>query len=100
MEISTKCIAPEVLKEKLKSENTIIIIDVRSFDEYTEKHIPAAVNIPLPLLEKETMHFNKEIFYVTACGKGGGRSAEASEIIVKSGYVSTWLCNGTFGWFE
>ena len=87
-------------KEKLKSEKKIIIIDVRSVDEYTEKHIPAAVNIPLPLLEKEIMHFSKENFYITACGKGGGRSAEAAELIVMSGYVSTWLCNGTFGWFE
>lgn len=100
METSIRCIAPEVLKEKLKSADNIIIIDVRNTEEYNEKHIPVAINIPLHLLEKETIHFSKEKFYVTACGKGGGRSAEAAELIVKSGYVSTWLCNGTFGWFE
>lgn len=99
METFTNCIAPEHLQQKLKAKEPIVVIDVRSKEEYDEQHIPGAVNIPLPGLEKEIVHFSKHLFYVTACGKGGGRSAEAAELILKAGYASAWLCNGTQGWF-
>ncbi|MBK7695629.1 MAG: rhodanese-like domain-containing protein [Saprospiraceae bacterium] len=38
---------------------------------------------------------------VTICGKGGGRSAAAAEILKSSGLLNTfYLCGGTFGWYE
>lgn len=99
MQSPINCIAPDLLKQQMKGDQPILLIDVRSEHEYNEQHIPAAINIPLPQLAAAAVHFSKEHFYVTVCGKGGGRSAEAAEHLKKAGLVSAWLCNGTSGWF-
>jgi rhodanese-related sulfurtransferase len=100
MEKSENCISLDILKQKLKSKNEIIIIDVRSNEEYNEKHIPNAINIPLDKLENEAKKFDKNKFYITACGKGGKRSASGAEKLNKMKFNALWLCGGTFGWFD
>lgn len=99
MQSPINCIAPDLLKQQMKEDQPILLIDVRSEHEYNDQHIPAAINIPLPQLEAAAVHFSKDQFYVTVCGKGGGRSTEAAEQLKKAGLVSAWLCNGTSGWF-
>lgn len=56
------------------------VIDVREVDEYTDGHIPGAVNVPLSeLTEKYSSISKNEIIYV-AC-QLGGRSARACEFL-------------------
>ncbi len=98
--IQTDCISPEQLLQKKKAGAITIIIDVRSEAEYQQQHIPEAENIPLADLATQGHGFNKEVFYVTACGKGGGRSMEGAGILAQLGLQTAWLCGGTFGWFE
>ncbi|HRI59362.1 MAG TPA: rhodanese-like domain-containing protein [Saprospiraceae bacterium] len=93
------CISLDELKENMLVSNRIQIIDVRSPDEFAEKHIPEAVNIPVDELEQAFSRLDKDLFFITACGKGGGRSAKGAEILRQGGFRSTWLCGGTFGWF-
>jgi rhodanese-related sulfurtransferase len=100
MQKTINCINSDSLKQKLDEDNHILVIDVRSKEEYHEKHIPAAIHIPLDELETAAIYFSKEKMYVTVCGKGGGRSADAAEKLVQSGYHSAWLSGGTLGWFE
>lgn len=100
MEKPDNFITPDVLKQKLNRSNEIIIIDVRSNEEYNEKHIPNAINIPLDKLENEAKTFDKNKFYVTACGKGGSRSAVGAEKLKHMNFNALWLCGGTFGWFD
>ncbi|PKP12885.1 MAG: hypothetical protein CVU08_08165 [Bacteroidetes bacterium HGW-Bacteroidetes-3] len=100
MEKSDNCITLDILKQKLESKNEIIIIDVRSNEEYNEKHIPDAINIPLDKLEKEAKTFDKNKFYITVCGKGGSRSATGAEKLNQMKFNVLWLCGGTFGWFD
>lgn len=100
MEKSENCIALDILKQKLKSKNEIIIIDVRSNEEFNEKHIPNAINIPLDKLENEAKKFDKNKFYITSCGKGGNRSASGAEKLNEMKFNALWLCGGTFGWFD
>lgn len=99
METGNNCIELNTLKNKLKSKNEIVIIDVRSNEEYNEKHIPNAINIPLDKLENEAKTFDKNKFYVTACGKGGSRSAVGAEKLKQMKFKALWLGGGTFGWF-
>ena len=40
------CIEPEELKNKLKQKHTIQMIDVRTKGEFSDLHIPDAINIP------------------------------------------------------
>ncbi len=99
METANNCIAINTLKNKLKSKNQIVIIDLRSYEEYNEKHIPNAINIPLDKLENEAKTLDKNKFYITACGKGGGRSAVGAEKLRQMKFKALWLRGGTFGWF-
>ncbi|MDO8366906.1 MAG: rhodanese-like domain-containing protein [Saprospiraceae bacterium] len=98
--IEQECIASSEAKEKLMAGNTIQIIDVRSPEEFAEKHISEAINIPLDELEHFLSKLDKSLFFVTACGKGGGRSSKGAEILREGGFRAAWLCGGTFGWFD
>lgn len=88
------------LDEALENKVSFQIIDVRNPDEYNNQHIPTAVNIPLDLLESRSGNFTKDHLYVTACGKGGGRSSQAAEILKSLGLKAQWLVGGTNGWFD
>lgn len=75
------------------------IIDVRSIEEFNEKHIPGAIHLELYKIEMVDELFDKNDIVVTACGKGGGRSSEASDRLKMLGFKNSyWLCGGTFGW--
>ena len=100
MKTQDNSIALETLKQDLANKKEIIIIDVRNLDEYNEKHIPSAISIPLDRLEEIAGAFGKSKLYVTACGKGGGRSAEGAVKLQGLGFDAIYLCGGTFGWFD
>ena len=97
-----ECFALADLQQLIKqSPDQIHIIDVRSPEEYTEKHIPAAINIPLNELESRSNELSKQSIIITACGKGGGRSAQGAALLHQLGFNKTsYLCGGTFGWYE
>lgn len=96
------CIAAEELQRLIKqSPQQLTIIDVRSPEEYQEKHIPNAINIPLDELETRLNELSKQAFIITACGKGGGRSAQAAALLKQQGFIHAgFLCGGTFGWYD
>jgi rhodanese-related sulfurtransferase len=75
------------------------IVDVRSKKEFEEKHIPGAIHIELSQIEIANQLFDKNDTIVTACGKGGGRSADASDKLKELGFKNAyWLCGDTLGW--
>ncbi len=96
----TECFSPSDVKNRQQDGENIQIIDVRSPEEFAEKHVPGAVNLPLEALENAVAGFDKKAILVTACGKGGGRSAAGAEMLRKLGFRAAWLCGGTFGWLE
>jgi len=96
------CFALTDLRQLIKqSPELLTIIDVRSPEEYAEKHIPGALNIPLDEIEIRSNELSKQAIIITACGKGGGRSAQAAEKLKQRGFIKAiFLCGGTFGWYE
>lgn len=79
----------------------ILIIDVRSQEEYNKQHIPIAVNIPMDQIENRELNIGKDTLIVTVCGKGGGRSESASNYIRNKYKLDVYfLDGGTFDWFE
>lgn len=87
------------LKQLLDTNKSVRVIDVRSEIEYLETHIPIAINIPID--EIESLNIIKGEIIITACGKGGGRSEKAAELIRnKTNTEVYFLENGTVGWFE
>lgn len=58
-----------------------------------------AKNISIKKIEE--IDIPKDGIIITACGKGGGRSEKAADIIrYKINAEVYFLENGTFGWFE
>lgn len=87
------------LNQMIDSNKSLRIIDVRTDAEYLEKHIPMAKNISIENIE--TINFLPNEIIITTCGKGGGRSENAAELIrSKIKNEIYFLEGGTFGWFE
>jgi len=93
-----KCLEPEDLKSLLGKPN-VRVVDVRSAEEYASGHLPEAVNIPLTELLERAGRWSPRECIITVCAKGGGRSAQAAQVLRDMGFGRTWwLCGGTVGW--
>lgn len=72
---------------RLKTAQGILLIDVRGADEYALKHIPNAVNIPLPYLNDSIEDYASPPDGVIVYCETGVRSAEAAEMLALKGYI-------------
>lgn len=89
------------LKQLLEDKENIMVLDVRSKDEYNEKHIPFAGNLPIEVIETGIFIPEPGKIIVTACGKGGGRSERAAKYLRENSKNDIYfLDGGTFGWME
>ena len=83
----------------MEEENDYIILDVRTPEEFAEKHIPDAINIPSetigtePILELP----DKEQLILVYC-RSGNRSKQASEKLVRLGYTNIVEFGGINDW--
>lgn len=98
-EKTNECITKDELIQNIKNED-VLIIDVRSEEEFIDSHIEGAVNIEIGNLEQQVDNLKTYQIIVTTCGKGGGRSKEASDLLRSVGLNANWLCGGTFGWYQ
>lgn len=94
------CMEVDEVKLALRSKKKIQIIDVRSAEEFDKAHIPNALNIPLQDLKNSISELDKNTQFVTACGKGGGRSADGAKLLKELGFNAIWLCGGTNKWLN
>jgi phage shock protein E len=86
-------ISARELQQALGRDQKILVIDVRSPQEFATGHIPGAVNIPLDKVAKEIkeMKVSKDTVLVTTC-QHGGRSSRAALELGKLGYKTTSFC--------
>ena len=89
--------APQTAATKLYQElaqgGKLLVIDVRTPQEYAQGHIPEAINIPIDVLPRklEEMKVSKDTAIVTTCDHGG-RSSRAALELQKLGYKATSFC--------
>lgn len=97
--LSSSKIKPEEAKKRLESEKGIILLDVRTQEEYIEKHIPESMLIPVEEIEKEarTKLTDKNSIIFVYC-RSGKRSAIAVEALVKMGYTRIFDLGGIINW--
>lgn len=92
-------ISPAEVKKRLGTEKGTILLDVRTSEEYAEKHIPGSILIPVDVLENEAegklKDKNATIFVYCRSGR---RSVTASEILVKLGYKKVYNLGGIIDW--
>ena len=79
----TGCNNNNDIKSIIEDKNTIII-DVRTEEEYNERHIDRAINIPVDNIQNIKIEKNKTI--VVYC-RSGVRSKKAYDILISMGYT-------------
>ena len=85
----------ESAKMLLQEDNEIILLDVRTIDEYNEGHIPGAICITDYELEKNIFRvvpnkFQKILVYCTS----GNRSEAAVGLLRNLGYINSYNIDG------
>lgn len=90
------------LKQLLNNnKNNIMVIDVRGKEDYHEKHIPFAGNLPVEIIEAENFIPEPGKIIITVCGNGGVRSERAANYLRENSSNEVYfLDGGTFGWVE
>lgn len=93
-------ITAEEAKKRMESGDDIIILDVRTEEEYLEGHIPGAVLLPNGEivegeLQEELPDTDQEI--LVYC-RSGNRSAQAAKKLTEAGYTNVYDFGGINDW--
>lgn len=92
-------ISAEKAKELMDNEKSVIILDVRTPEEYAEGHIPDAVNVPNETIDSEMPEElpDKDALILVYC-RSGNRSVQASEKLAEIGYTNIKEFGGINDW--
>ena len=92
-------ITAEEAKSIMDREEGYVILDVRTQEEYEEKHIPGAILIPdYEIAEKaEEILTDKDQLILVYC-RSGRRSKLAAEALVELGYTNIREFGGIIDW--
>ena len=85
----------------MEQEQNYIILDVRTVEEFDDKHIPDAINIPNETIGSEEISElpDKNQLILVYC-RSGNRSKQASEKLVALGYTNIVEFGGIIDWTE
>ena len=83
----------------MDQESGYIILDVRTPEEFAEKHIPNAINVPNETIGTDEISAlpDKDQLIMVYC-RSGRRSKEAAEKLVKLGYTNIVEFGGILDW--
>ena len=83
----------------MEEESGYIILDVRTPEEFAEKHIPGAINIPNETIGTDEIPElpDKDQLILVYC-RSGNRSKQASEKLVALGYTNIVEFGGINDW--
>ena len=97
--ISYTQITQEEALRMMEEEKDIIILDVRTSEEFNEGHIPGAINIPNEdIVDKRPQELADLEQVILIYCRSGNRSKEAAEKLVKMGYKSVYEFGGINTW--
>jgi len=96
---ATMNISAQELRQRLKSPNKPVLLDVRQPAEHRTRNIPGSMLIPLGELQSRMSelekHRNREI--VVYCASGG-RSSSACRLLSQAGFTVINLSGGMMSW--
>lgn len=94
-------ISPETVRELLASQQNIILIDVRTHDEYVAGHIPGAILFPVADINSESAAriIGPDVtrMVITYCASGN-RSRTATSLLLSLGYMNVWNMGSLSTW--
>lgn len=98
-DITYKQISAEKAMEFMETEKDYIILDVRTQEEYDEKHIPGAILVPNESIgESEIEELTDKDQMILVYCRSGNRSKQASEKLAKLGYTNVYEFGGINNW--
>ena len=98
-ENSYKQISMDEAVTMMAEETDYIILDVRTPEEFAEKHIPNAINVSNETIgENEIPELLRKDQMILVYCRSGNRSKQASEKLVKLGYTNIYEFGGINDW--
>ena len=83
----------------MEEETDYIILDVRRPDEFADKHIPNAINVPNETISEDEIPqlLDKDQIILVYC-RSGNRSKQASKKLAALGYTRVYEFGGINDW--
>lgn len=83
--------------QKVFVDKNVVVIDVRTVEEFQGGHFPNSVNIPLDQIDTALTRFPKKEAKIIVCCQRGGRAQRAKEFLEGRGYTNVenggpWDC--------
>lgn len=92
-------ITMEEAKDIFATEGDYIILDVRRADEFSQGHIPGAINIANEdIIDTEPAELKDKNQTIYVYCRSGNRSKQASAKLAAMGYTSIVECGGIINW--
>jgi phage shock protein E len=82
-----------------RGQDNVVMLDVRTPEEYAQGHIPGVTLIPLDQLERRLSEVPKDKTLIVTC-RSGNRSAQAAELLRQKGYADVHNMLGGFTAWE
>lgn len=83
----------------MEEENDYIILDVRTPEEFAERHIPNAINVPNETIGDDPIpELPREDQLILVYCRSGNRSKQASEKLAAIGYTNVYEFGGINDW--
>ena len=91
-------ISAEQLQIMLDTSQEVVLVDVRSYEEYTTGHIPGSINLPLGDVDQWSEGMSKNLVICCICA-AGARSRQAADTLIEKGFARVHnLLGGVNGW--
>lgn len=100
MQAQIKEVSAATVKKTLAKEKDWVVLDVRTPEEFSQGHIPGAVNINLyqPDAKDRIGKLNKNAKYIVYC-RTQNRSGVVADFMVKNGFKTVHqMVDGIGGW--
>ena len=98
-DVSYRQISMEEAVAVMEAETDYLILDVRTSEEFQEKHIPGAINVPNETIKTEDISVlpDKSQLILVYC-RSGNRSKQASQKLAAMGYTNIIEFGGIQDW--
>lgn len=94
-----KSISPQEAKKHIDNDKNVLLIDVRTLEEFRSIRIPNSISVPLNNLKLniEKVAPNKDTEIIVYC-QSGARASTASNELAKMGYTNISNLGGIMSW--
>jgi rhodanese-related sulfurtransferase len=85
------------LQERLRNNERLVMLDVRTPEEFADGHIAGSRLMPLPVVAARSQELPKDVPIVCVC-RSGARSQAACESLERQGFAVMNLSGGMIAW--